>query len=513
MGTPSIIERLEYWAQTQPSTIFLIDIDSGYSLTYLQTLKAVRGLQRHLGPEPRSIALGLPGGMSAAVVWLAALTGGHQLVPCSPDATDSEKATLAATYEPDLAVVDALELAGGFGRGLSYTMTRAELDGLVLDWARQRGPVFSLDAFGQTDRGTVRLTTSGTTGSPKGVCLRADQIAWTADQIRISHHLTPDDRGLSVLPFFHINAPVVSLCATAMAGGALVVAPRFSRSRFWSWIDDYQITWASIVPTILAVLLQTDQPTWLPGTLRFVRTASAPLPLVQLMAFEKRFGIPVIETYGLSEAAATVAANPAPPARYKPGSAGLPTGVSLRVCRPQDEQPIGRLHDLPTCEEGEICISGPSVIDGYDNGSSAGSFQDGWFRTGDLGYLDRDGFLFITGRIKDVINRGGEKISPREVEEVMLAHPTVRDAVVIPEPDPIYGQRPVAYVVLEPRDGVNLIASIREHCAKHLSAYKVPARFVPVAELPRTQTGKIRRHLVGVSPDIHGARDVRYGVA
>ena len=513
MGTPSIAERLEYWSQTQPSATFLIDIESGHSLTYLQTFKAVHGLQRHLGSESRSIALGLPGGMSAAVVWLAALTGGHQLVPCSPDATDSEKTRLAQTYRPDLVVVDSAESAHGFGAGVTRALTRAELDTLVLEWADQRGPVISLEAFGQTDRGTVRLTTSGTTGSPKGVCLRADQFAWTADQIRISHRLTPDDRGLSVLPFFHINAPVVSLCATVMAGGTLVVAPRFSRSRFWSWIEDYQITWASIVPTILAVLLQTDRPNWLPGTLRFVRTASAPLPLVQLMAFEKRFDIPVIETYGLSEAAATVAANPAPPERHKPGSVGFPIGVSLRVCRPLDEQPIGRLHDLPSGEEGEICISGPSVIDGYDNGASAGSFQDGWFRTGDLGYLDRDGFLFITGRIKDVINRGGEKISPREVEEIMLAHPMVRDAAVIPEPDPIYGQRPVAYVVIEPRDGANPISSIREHCAKHLSAYKVPARFVPVAELPRTGTGKIRRHLVGVSRDVQGARDVRYGVA
>jgi acyl-CoA synthetase (AMP-forming)/AMP-acid ligase II len=513
MGAPSLTERLEYWARTQPNAVFLTDIETGHSLTYLQTLKAVRGLQQHLGPNARSIALGLPGGMSAAIVWLAALTGGHQLVPCSPEATDSEKARLAETFSPDLAVVEVAELAKGFGEGVARTIIRAELDALVLEWANRGGPVISLEAFGQTDRGTVRLTTSGTTGSPKGVCLRADQFAWTADQIRISHRLTPDDRGLSVLPFFHINAPVVSLCTTMMAGATLIVAPRFSRSRFWSWIKDYQITWASIVPTILAVLLQTERPDWLPGTLRFVRTASAPLPLVQLMAFEKRFGIPVIETYGLSEAAATVAANPVPPSRYKPGSVGRPIGVSLRVCRPSDENPIGRLQDVVTGEEGEICISGPGVIDGYDNGASATSFQDGWFRTGDLGYLDSDGFLFITGRIKDVINRGGEKISPREVEEVMLAHPSVRDAAVIPEPDPIYGQHPVAYVVLDPHQGSDPIAGIREHCAKQLSAYKVPERFEQVAELPRTKTGKIRRHLIGVSPDVRGSRDVRYGVA
>ncbi len=153
------------------------------------------------------------------------------------------------------------------------------------------------------------------------------------------------------------------------------------------------------------------------------------------------------------------------------------------------------------------------MIDGYDGGASASSFQDGWFRTGDLGYLDSDGFLFITGRIKDVINRGGEKISPREVEEIMLGHPDVRDAAVIAAPDPIYGQHPVAYVVLEQNAKPGALVGIREHCASQLSAYKVPARFEPVAELPRTRTGKIRRHLVGISPDGQRDRNVRYGVA
>ncbi len=513
MRAPSITERLEHWAHNQPDMTFLTDLETGHSLTYLQTLKAARGFQEHLGSDARSIALGLPGGMSAAVVWLAALTGGHQLVPCSPDATDNEKARLAESFTPDLAVVEEASAADGFGPVVKRVITRSELDERVLGWANRRGPLLTAEAYGRVDRGIVRLTTSGTTGSPKGVCLRADQFAYTADQIRISHRLTPDDRGLSVLPFFHINAPVVSLCTTMMAGGTLVVAPRFSRSRFWSWIEDYHISWASIVPTILAVLLQTERPNWLPGTLRFVRTASAPLPLVQLMAFEKRFGIPVIETYGLSEAAATVAANPAPPDRYKPGSVGRPIGVNLRVCRPLDDRPIGGLQDVNPGNEGEICISGPNVIDGYDNGASSSSFQDGWFRTGDLGYVDKDGFLFITGRIKDVINRGGEKISPREVEEIILAHPDVRDAAVIPEPDPIYGQRPVAYVVLEPNAGAGALDGIQEHCASQLSAYKVPAHFEPVAELPRTRTGKIRRHLVGISPDRQRDRNVRYGVA
>lgn len=511
MDAPSLTERLEHWAGIQPSATFLKDLDTGDSLTYLQFFNVVGGFQQQLGPEPRTIALALPGGTAVAVAWIAALTGGHLLIPCSPEATDDEKSRLAATYQPDTALVTTADAASSFGPTVTQIITSAELNALIEEWSQRSDLVHS--SRPELDAGYVCLTTSGTTGVPKGVRLRGDQIAWTADQIRLRHQLTQADRGLSVLPFFHINAPVVSLCATLMAGGTVIVAPRFSRSRFWSWIETEQITWASIVPTILAVLLQTDRPSWLPGSLRFVRTASAPLPVVQLMAFEKRFGIPVIETYGLSEAAATVAANPVPPERYKPGSVGLPLGVALRVCYPLDEEQPDLLLDVPSGEEGEICISGPSVIAQYDNGVSAASFQDDWFRTGDLGHLDEDGFLFITGRMKDVINRGGEKIAPREVEEILLEHPLVRDAAVVPVPDPIYGQQAVAYVVLNEFDGASPLPGLREHCALKLSAYKIPSRFIAVAELPRTRTGKIQRHLIGISPEVPSARNVRYGVA
>jgi len=513
MDAPSLIERLEHWADSQPSAIFLKDLETGDSLTYLQFLNAVRGFQRQLGPESRTIALALAGGTGAAVAWIAALTGGHLLIPCSPEATSDENARLAATYRPNTAIVVSADAARSFGATVTQTITAEQLITSIAEWSAHPVPGTLDGNADRPDSGFVCLTTSGTTGTPKGVRLRGDQVAWTADQIRLRHQLTTEDRGLCILPFFHINAPVVSLCTTLMAGGMVVVAPRFSRSRFWNWIESEQITWASIVPTILAVLLQTERPAWLPGSLRFVRTASAPLPLVQLRSFEKRFGIPVIETYGLSEAAATVAANPVPPERYKPGSVGLPLGVSLRVCYPRDEEYPNLLSDVVRGEEGEICISGPSVIAQYDNGASSTSFCDEWFRTGDLGYLDDDGFLFITGRMKDVINRGGEKIAPREVEEILLAHPLVRDAAVVAEPDPIYGQQAVAYVVLNEFEGSYSFTSLREYCALKLSVYKIPSRFISVKELPRTRTGKIQRHLVGVPSAMPSARNVRYGVA
>lgn len=299
-----------------------------------------------------------------------------------------------------------------------------------------------------------------------------------------------------MLPFFHINAPVVSLSATLLAGASLVIAPRFSRSRFWDWIHHNRVTWASVVPTIVSHLLQAEKPEWLPGRLRFVRTASAPLPAVWLAEFENRFGIPVIETYGLSEAASQVAANPVPPGLHRAGSVGLPTGVKMRICEPGGDAEAGTLRDVEPGSEGEICIAGPSVIQGYDGGAGADSFAGEWFRTGDLGRFDRDGYLFITGRIRDVINRGGEKISPREVEEVLLAHPAVRDAVVVAEPDPVYGQRAVAYLVPSAPGTSDLEASLRVHASARLARFKVPSRFVVVQDLPRTRTGKVRRGLI-----------------
>jgi acyl-CoA synthetase (AMP-forming)/AMP-acid ligase II len=328
------------------------------------------------------------------------------------------------------------------------------------------------------------------------------QVAWTAHHIAQAHQLGPEDRGLTVLPFSHVNAPVVSLCAALVAGGAVVIAERFSRSRFWPWAERYEVTWASVVPTILAMLLQTEKPSFLPGKLRFLRTASAPLPVVHLRAFERRFGIPVIETYGLSEAAATVAANPVPPGRRKLGSVGRPLGVAMRICRPGSGSEGGLapsrevLEDVAPGAIGEICIRGPGVIGGYLGDQDSEAFVDGWLRTGDLGAFDEEGYLFIKGRLREAILRGGETIAPREVEEVLLAAPDVRDAAAIGLPDPIYGQRVVAYVVLAGRWSDTAAAALREHCATHLSRHKVPETIIPVAALPRTRSGKLQRHLL-----------------
>ncbi len=483
----SLHEKLLHWGINQPETPFLIEAETGKTITYGQSIAAIQAMRRFLGAEPCCVLLALPGGITNSLIWLSALTGGHTLVPVAPDAPAHEVARVTKSFSPDVVIIERAEERERFAflnaRFLTLAECAAQLENAEPDNANNIQPA----------EGWLCLMTSGSTGEPKKVVLGAQQLAWTADHIRSSHQLSPADRGLAVLPFFHINAPVVSLCASLMAGSTVVIAPRFSRSRFWEWIDTYQITWASIVPTILAMLLQTDRPSFLPGSLRFVRTASAPLPAIQLVQFEQRFGIPVIETYGLTEAASQVCANPLPPERHIPGSVGKPVGVALRICQPRMSERSQALQDVVQGEVGEVCIAGPGVISAYIGDAGAAAFQDGWFRTGDLGYQDADGYVYLTGRQRDVIIRGGENIAPREIEEVMLAHPAVEEVAVAGCPDPLYGEQVVAYVVTHERWTPLIEESLRFHCALHLSQHKVPAIFVPVDALPRTYTGKLDR--------------------
>ncbi|HEY4383714.1 MAG TPA: AMP-binding protein, partial [Ktedonobacteraceae bacterium] len=462
--------------------------ETGKEITYEKTLAAVNTFRRFLGAAPRCMIVALPGGIVDSLLWISAITGGHFLVPVSPGATREEKARAANRQQPDLLFVEQEEDANDFAYPSAMVVTRDMCEALIKQAS-------SLDPLNLAE-GRACLTTSGTTGEPKGVVLSARQIAWTADQVRISHRLSNRDRGLTVLPFFHVNAPVVSLFASLLAGGSVVIAPRFSRRNFWSWIERYRITWASIVPTIVAILLETEKPAFLPGTLRFMRTGSASLPGADMRKFEERFGVPVIETYGLSEAASQVTANPVPPGKHKAGSAGRPVGVTMRICAPRNKQDGEEMRDVRKGETGEICISGPAVIHAYQNDAGKDAFQGEWFRTGDLGYMDEDGYLFIKGRLREVVNRGGENIAPREVEEALLSSPIVREAAVVGRPDHIYGEVVVAYIVLQGKWSEQIEQELRQHAAQRLSAYKVPVDFIPLDSLPKNATGKIERHVL-----------------
>lgn len=335
----------------------------------------------------------------------------------------------------------------------------------------------------------VLLFTSGTTGRPKGVFLPVELLHATADEVIASHHLTSEDVCYGFLPLFHINAQVVGLLSTLLSGGTLVLEERFSATRFWETVFCFRVTWISAVPAVISILLQTESCGSPADHVRFIRSASAPLPELHAHRFENKFGIPIIESYGMTEAASQVCVNPLPPERRKYGSVGIPRGISLRITGEQGET-------LPTNQVGEIALAGDRLIKSYASGDeSRDSFQNGWFMTGDLGYQDEDGYVFITGRRKEMINRAGQKISPREVEDVLRKHSRVQGVAVIGLPDEIHGERVAAYIIPDQFSRQEeLLAELRALCEENMAPYKQPAEIKFVDVIPAGPTGKVQRH-------------------
>lgn len=340
----------------------------------------------------------------------------------------------------------------------------------------------------------ILLFTSGTTGTPKGVALTHRQVMATVHHIAESHRLTPADVSYCFLPLFHINAQVIGFLTTMYTGGKMVVEEKFSASRFWDTVRDFEVTWVSAVPTVIAILVKKAESMRAPSTLRFVRSASAPLPAFQAHRFESLFGVPVIESYGMTEAASQICVNPIPPGKRKIGSVGLPYGIDLQIMDAEGNA-------LPSGEIGEIVIRGDSVIERYAIGDESGSsFHQGWFKTGDMGYVDAEGYVFITGRSKEMINRAGQKISPREVEEIICSHPQVNSAAVIGLPDPVYGEKVAAYLITDDGSKIGVSAASKlkqelvELCQQNLSSYKCPVEYFFVDSIPVGPTGKIQRH-------------------
>jgi acyl-CoA synthetase (AMP-forming)/AMP-acid ligase II len=339
------------------------------------------------------------------------------------------------------------------------------------------------------------LHTSGSTGKPKRVPLAHANLSISAGNVARCYGLGPDDVSMCVMPLFHVHGLVASTLATLATGGTVVVPARFSPLSFWRVARDHGVTWYSAVPALHQLLLAraadpTDPSRRPAGTerLRFIRSCSASLPPRVMHALETAFGAPVLEAYGMTEAAHQMTSNPLPPAKRKPGSVGRGTDVRISIIGAN-----GR-HCSPG-ERGEVVIQGPNVIRGYENNpeANASSFVDGWFRTGDRGYLDPDGYLWLVARIKELINRGGEKISPREIDEVLLAHPAVAEAVSFGVPHGTWGEEVAAAVVL--RDAATE-ADLLAFCRERLADYKRPKQIHITHAIPRTATGKIQRGVV-----------------
>jgi acyl-CoA synthetase (AMP-forming)/AMP-acid ligase II len=336
------------------------------------------------------------------------------------------------------------------------------------------------------------LHTSGSTGRPKRVPLSHANLTISTWNVARSYALSPNDVSLCVMPLFHVHGLVASTLATLATGGTVVVPGKFNPLSFWRVARDYGVTWYSAVPTLHQLLLARVEPGAARPAgaekLRFIRSCSASLPPQVMHDLESAFGAPVLEAYGMTEAAHQMASNPLPPGARKPGSVGPGTEVRISIMDSEGRH-------LATGERGEVVIQGPNVIKGYEGNpeANATSFADGWFRTGDQGFLDPDGYLMLTGRLKELINRGGEKISPREIDEVLLAHPAIAEAVCFGFLHPTWGEEVAAAVVLRaPATEPELLA----YCKEHLSDFKRPKQIHITDTIPRTATGKIQRRVV-----------------
>jgi acyl-CoA synthetase (AMP-forming)/AMP-acid ligase II len=334
------------------------------------------------------------------------------------------------------------------------------------------------------------LHTSGTTSRPKIVPLRQRNLTASARNIAGTLALTPRDRCLLVMPLFHIHGLVGALLSSLHAGASAHCPPGFNTLKFFHWLDQCEPTWYTAVPTMhQAVLARAPRNADVIARrkLRFIRSSSASLPPQVMKQLEETFGCPAIESYGMTEAAHQMASNPLPPRPRKPGSVGIAAGPEIAIMSPDGEL-------LDRGEIGEIVIRGENVTAGYANNpkANAEAFTNGWFRTGDQGMMDAEGYLSLTGRLKEIINRGGEKIAPREVDDVLMEHPAVAQVVTFAMPHKNLGEEVAAAVVL--RDGQSVTEQeLRGFVAVHLAAFKVPHKIVFLTEIPKGATGKLQR--------------------
>lgn len=340
-----------------------------------------------------------------------------------------------------------------------------------------------------TDVGMV-LHTSGTTSRPKIVPLSVGNLFASAANIRTTLQFTPQDIGLNIMPLFHIHGLIAGVLAPVSAGSQVFCTPGFNALKFFAWMDEARPTWYTAVPTMHQAILQRakgNMDVIARHPLRFLRSSSSSMPTQVIRELEEVFKAPLIEAYGMTEATHQMASNPLPPLARKPGAVGLPAGPEVAIMGDD-----GRL--LGAGEIGEIVIRGPNVTAGYENNPKANAegFRDGWFRTGDQGSKDADGYISLTGRLKEIINRGGEKISPREVDEILMDHPAVGQCVVFGMPHPKLGEEVAAVVVLK-EGAAATEREIQDFVARRAADYKVPKKILFMDEIPKGATGKLQR--------------------
>ena len=478
----TIANIFEKRAVQTPEQTFLHLPQTECSVSYSKFDRLSAGLDNELlriaGHPLSCIGTLLPNGIEAALAILTVLRSKATLVPMNPRLTWREIGNILEQSSPELillspahALIESFVEKGWVQHQVSLPETDlvALVQGSTIEQSRP-----------ELSGASLLLFTSGTTGKPKGVILSENNLLANAGYVNQAHEIPSSDIALCLLPLYHINGLVVTLLAPLLAGIPVVMPERFSIDKFWSLIARYKPTWFSAVPTIFSKILSEPQPEKdLYASLRFARSASASLPEAVLQQFEARFALPLIEAYGISEAACQVCSNPLPPGIHKPGSVGVPYGNEVKVV------------------DSEVWVRGPNVFSGYLDRpqESTDALLDGWFRTGDLGWMDTDGYLYLTGRKKELINRAGEKIASREIEEVLHELPQIESAGVAGIPSSIYGEEVAAFLVLRPGNSIS-VEDVSIYCRKKLADFKVPRTILFVEELPKGPSGKVQRRLL-----------------
>lgn len=485
--------------QPHPDTARAIGAPGRDWMTYgdLKALaKDVRSALRGAGVGAKDrVAIVLPNGPEMATAFVT-VAQSATTAPLNPTYKEEE----FAFYLEDLKARAIIVEAGYDGPA----RPAAERFGLTIIELKATNPAgwFTLSAEGGSaapdsdptaDDVALILHTSGTTSRPKIVPLLQSNVAASAENIRASLRLTADDCCLNVMPLFHIHGLVAAVSASLAAGASISCAPGFDALKFFGWLEEVDPTWYTAVPTMhQAILARAPRNAEIieKARLRFLRSSSSSLPGPVMTQLAETFGAPVVEAYGMTEAAHQMCCNPIEPGRQKPGAVGVPAGPQVRIAHEVENRLIEGV--------GEVCISGPNVTPGYEGNPEANEKNffkaEGkrWFRTGDQGAFDADGYLSLTGRLKEIINRGGEKISPLEVDGVLSDHPAIGQCVTFAVPHDKLGEEVAAAVVL--KEGKTATdGEIRDFASERLAAFKVPRKILILDEIPKGATGKLQR--------------------
>jgi len=490
-----VTQTVSVLLDTAPATHRALTAPGDPDLSYGALRDVVARVRRQLaargiGPGNR-VAIVLPNGPEMAVAFLA-VASGASAAPLNPNYKLAEYAFYLSDLAPKLVLVapgsDNPVRRAAMDLGIAVAELRVESDGPAGAFTLWDEEVEA--AMPAPSDEALVLHTSGTTSRPKVVPLSQANLFASARNIAQTLELTPQDHCLNVMPLFHIHGLVAVVLASVRAGASVCCTPGFNALTFFGLALEHRPTWYSAVPSMHQAIVQRaarNADALSQIAFRFVRSSSASLPGPVFHGLEQTFGCPVIEAYGMTEAAHQMASNPLTPGGQRSGSVGKAAGPEIRILD-------GAGGTVTVGSEGEVCIRGDNVTAGYENNPTANAtgFFDDWFRTGDQGFLDDHGYLKITGRIKEIINRGGEKISPLEVDEVLLTCPGVAQAVTFAMPHESYGEDVAAAVVLF--EGAVIGAEdVREHAARSLSAYKVPRKILILDEIPKGATGKVQR--------------------